>query len=166
MVFHQKKLEQQPSSNIESFFSERPIPVLCKLLVSSVPPVNVIEMLNCYEMQISLPRINKENLLLEVQNGKLIIKGSHDEAYLRKGEGNYTRYEFQHRPYERTFNLPSGVRVADIFSAYEQGLLNITLPMIRQHEKNPLIQFLEVPLCKKACDSSCPSCHNHRQSKI
>ncbi|KAL5519596.1 hypothetical protein ACEPAH_1279 [Sanghuangporus vaninii] len=82
-----------------------------------------------------LPGLSKENVNIDVQNGRLVISGEQqlskdvEEQGLVHRERNYGRFS-------RSIPLPQGVKPQEIQAKMENGLLTLTFPKTGQ-EKQP-----------------------------
>ena len=93
----------------------------------SVPPVNIRETDNAFEVELSAPGKAKEDFNIELDNDLLTISSEHKEESTTQ-EGKFTRREFSHSAFKRAFTLPETVNAEDIKAAYENGILKINLP--------------------------------------
>lgn len=93
----------------------------------SVPPVNIRETDNTFEVELSAPGKAKEDFNIELDNDMLTIS-SEQRTENTVEEGKFTRREFSHSSFRRSFTLPETVKEDDIKAAYENGILKITLP--------------------------------------
>ncbi|KAL5533592.1 hypothetical protein ACEPAG_52 [Sanghuangporus baumii] len=82
-----------------------------------------------------LPGLSKENVNIDVQNGRLVISGEQqlskdvDEKGLVHRERNYGRFS-------RTIPLPQGVKSQEIQAKMENGLLTVTFPKTGQEQQS------------------------------
>lgn len=75
-----------------------------------------------------LPGFDREDIHLELQGDVLTITAQHQDKKEEKDEkGNYICRERTSNSYSRSFNV-SGIRGEDITAAYENGVLQLTLP--------------------------------------
>ncbi len=93
----------------------------------SVPPVNIRETDNAFEVELSAPGKSKEDFNIELENDMLVIS-SEQKTENTTEEGKFTRREFTHSAFKRSFSLPETVKDDDIQAVYENGILKITLP--------------------------------------
>jgi len=94
---------------------------------TSVPFVNILERDDRYELQISTPGFNKEDLKLRLENDLLTIRAEHEQ---QENEQNvrYTRREFILNGFERTFRLPGEVNGDGLQAHYTNGVLTVQIP--------------------------------------
>lgn len=120
------KIKKQPVSPFgimwDDFFGMDRSPVQ-----ASMPPVNIRETENGYQVELSVPGFKKEDLVLNVEENVLSVKASSTEEQETK-EGTYTRREFRQASFERRFTLPEAVDAERIAATTENGVLMIDLP--------------------------------------
>ena len=98
------------------FFNVKPI---------SVPPHNIMETENDFQIEFSVPGSNKKDFEIEVENDNIkIIKKKED----LDTTNNYSRQEFNYSFFEKSFYLPESIDQSKISSKYDNGILRISLP--------------------------------------
>lgn len=92
-----------------------------------IPPVNIIETETGFELELSVPGIKKEELVIEVDNNILTISSvvKTDEV---KIEGQFRRREFSKPAFNRSFTMAKSIDVEAIKADYENGILKFLLP--------------------------------------
>ena len=91
----------------------------------SVPPHNIIETENDFQIEFSVPGSNKKDFEIEVENDNIkIIKKKED----LDTTNNYSRQEFNYSFFEKSFYLPESIDQSKISSKYDNGILRISLP--------------------------------------
>jgi len=93
----------------------------------AVPPVNIRETDTSYEVELSAPGKQKDDFNIEIDNGLLTISSEYKTENTTE-EGKFTRREFSHSSFKRSFSLPETVNEDDINASYESGILKISLP--------------------------------------
>ena len=93
-----------------------------------VPPVNIKETENAYHVELMAPGMKKEDFNIELDNELLTISSETKSESSTQEEGKYTRREFSHSSFRRTFTLPETVKEEDIKASYQDGILRIDLP--------------------------------------
>lgn len=98
------------------FFNVKPI---------TVPPHNIMETENDFQIEFSVPGSNKKDFEIEVENDNIkIIKKKED----LDTTNNYSRQEFNYSFFEKSFYLPESIDQSKISSKYDNGILRISLP--------------------------------------
>ena len=90
-----------------------------------VPPHNIMETENDFQIEFSVPGSNKKDFEIEVENDNIkIIKKKED----LDTTNNYSRQEFNYSFFEKSFYLPESIDQSKISSKYDNGILRISLP--------------------------------------
>lgn len=93
----------------------------------NLPAVNIKENEKDFELELAAPGRKKENFNVEVDHDILTVSyESKDEETIE--EENYTRREFTHSAFKRSFTLPETIDSEHINAKYEDGVLKFTLP--------------------------------------
>lgn len=91
----------------------------------SIPPHNIMETENDFQIEFSVPGSNKKDFEIEVENDNIkIIKKKED----LDTTNNYSRQEFNYSFFEKSFYLPESIDQSKISSKYDNGILRISLP--------------------------------------
>ncbi len=101
----------------------------------SLPAVNIIEDEDKFALEIAAPGLNKDDFIIEFNNGKLTISAKKPE---KESNVKYTKQEFNYSGFSRSFVVPKQkVDDSNISAAYENGVLNITLPKREEVKPKP-----------------------------
>ncbi len=92
------------------------------------PAVELVEKGNKYIVKADLPGVNKEDIDISVSDNVLTIKGERRETADIKGEDIHYE-EISYGSFMRSLTLPSKVDAEKINATYENGVLEVTLPM-------------------------------------
>jgi HSP20 family protein len=96
---------------------------------TSIPAVNIMETEDSFKVEVAAPGMSKEDFSIELDNDVLTISSEKKkENESRDDEGNYTRKEFSYTNFKRAFSLPDSVDSSQISAAYNNGVLEISLP--------------------------------------
>ncbi len=94
---------------------------------SFVPAVNISEKGNAFLVEVAAPGLNKENFVIEAEDGTLTISFKHEEE--KKDESlKFNRREFRYGSFSRSFTLPENTNTEAISAKYENGILSVDLP--------------------------------------
>ncbi len=74
-----------------------------------------------------LPGIDPKNVEITVSGDTLTIKGSREEKREEK-DRNFVFKEVSYGTFERSINLPDGIKAEDIKASYKDGVLELTAP--------------------------------------
>jgi HSP20 family protein len=91
------------------------------------PAVDIAEHDDAYTVKMELPGVNKDEVKITLESNILTIRGEKKHEKDTKKE-NYHRIERIYGSFERSFTLPTTVKSDKIDAAYNNGVLQITLP--------------------------------------
>ncbi|MCS5421344.1 MULTISPECIES: Hsp20/alpha crystallin family protein [Psychrilyobacter] len=105
-----------------------------------MPPINVLENEENYQVDVSIPGIKKENIKITCKGRVLTIsyKQKKSDEYKEK---NYHRREFKSQSFSRSFTVPENVNLEKISSEHKDGILSILLPKIEVTKKENTIDI-------------------------
>ena len=99
--------------------------------VQWAPRVDVAESQNEIVVQVEVPGMRREEIVLTIEDNVLTLSGEKKQEAL---EGyRYHRAERTQGRFRRTFSLPASIDTAKVKAAYKDGLLTITLPKVEAH---------------------------------
>ncbi|MFD2532919.1 Hsp20/alpha crystallin family protein [Gracilimonas halophila] len=93
---------------------------------SFMPSVDISETETEFEVSVALPGMNKEDINVDLDNGRLSISGERKLEQEEEGK-NYHRVESKFGSFNRSFQLPDSIDEESIEAKYENGILNITI---------------------------------------
>jgi HSP20 family protein len=105
---------------------------------SFVPKVDVFETEKAYEIHFAVPGLNKEDFKIDLNDNKLTVSG---ERKFVKDKKDNLFVETQYGNFSRGFSLPENVDAGKITAAYNNGILEITIP---KDEKKALKTSIKV----------------------
>lgn len=101
-----------------------------------------------FVVRVELPGVEPKDVDIKVVGGTLTIKGVREQKHEAKGRDFLCR-EFHYGTFERSYQLPQGLKAEDLKAIYKGGVLELTAPMpkealpqevkveIQSGEKNP-----------------------------
>jgi HSP20 family protein len=94
------------------------------------PRVDISETDNAISVHAELPGIDKKDVKITVNDGNILtIAGEKKrEEKSENFDKNYMRIERSYGSFARSFTLPDNVAAENINAAFENGVLNITIP--------------------------------------
>jgi HSP20 family protein len=104
------------------------------LNIGYVRGVNVQEMANEYQMELSLPGYKREDINIALDNDSLIIRSQVQDDNTTQN-GTFYRRDFRKSSFEKRFLLYDDVNLDGISAKMEDGILVVTLPKIKPEEK-------------------------------
>ena len=105
-----------------------------------VPPIEVFERGNQLVVRAELAGLNPDDVMVEVMDDALTISGERREEH----EENREDYRVSERRYGRFFRsipLPEGVEAKEIQAKFQNGVLEITMPMPQQAQHGRRIEI-------------------------
>jgi HSP20 family protein len=112
---------------IDRFFNESVARTGGSTAYSFVPKVDVFEDEKAFEVQVAVPGMNKEDFKIDINEDRLTISGERKYSKETK-ENNFRSIETSYGTFSRTFTLPDNIDVNKIEAAYNNGILELTLP--------------------------------------
>ncbi|KAJ1677850.1 hypothetical protein EV182_005312 [Spiromyces aspiralis] len=91
------------------------------------PKLDISESDNAYHFCADLPGVNRDDVKLDINQGKLRIQGNRRHEAEREESGWHVR-ECSNGRFMRTVPLPDNVDTNNITAKSENGVLNITIP--------------------------------------
>jgi HSP20 family protein len=82
-------------------------------------------------MRFDLPGVDPDKVEVNVAGNLLTVSGSREETYEKKGR-TFMRREVSYGSFERTVELPAGIKSEDIKASYKDGVLELTAPMPKE----------------------------------
>ena len=100
---------------------------------SSVMKTDIYEKDGYYNLDIELPGYDKEDVEMDIMDGYLNIKATHNVSNEEKdAKGNLVRSERSFGSCSRSFYVGDNIKAEDIKAKFENGMLNIVLPSKEQ----------------------------------
>ena len=97
----------------------------------TVPSVNVSETPKEFKLEVAAPGLERKDFNLEVDNHVLCISAEKEEEKKEK-DGEFTRKEYSFNSFSRTFTLPENVKENEIDAKYENGVLKVVVPKMKE----------------------------------
>lgn len=93
-------------------------------LRTATPSVDIYENENEILLYADMPGVNKDDITVNIENGKLAISGVRRLDH--QGVSNWT--EFADVEYVRSFSIPQTINVEDVAAKLKDGVLSLHLP--------------------------------------
>jgi len=93
-------------------------------LRTATPSVDIYENENEILLYADMPGVNKDDITVNIENGKLAISGVRRLDH--QGVSNWT--EFADVEYVRSFSIPQTINVEDVAAKLKDGVLTLHLP--------------------------------------
>ena len=96
----------------------------------NVPSVNMKETPKEFLLEVAAPGLERKDFNIEVKNGTLCISAEKEED--KKEDNGYFRREYTYNSFSRSFTLPENVKKDKIDAKYDNGILKVSLPKIKE----------------------------------
>ena len=96
------------------------------------PAVDIHDNEKDYSIQVDLPGVKKEDVNVQLHDGTLTIEASHSEENEEKKDGKVVLKERRTGNFMRSFSLGSEVHEEDINAQFKDGVLNVTIPKLKE----------------------------------
>lgn len=125
------------SNMIDRFFNES----LARTGGSTfVPKVDFLESEKAFELHVAAPGLNKEDFKIDLNDNVLTVSGERKFKDEKK-EKNFYSLETSYGSFSRSFSLPENIDTKKITAAYNNGILELTIP---KDEKKVLKTTIQV----------------------
>jgi HSP20 family protein len=106
------------------------------------PPIEIFERDNQLVVRAHLPGLSKDDIEIEITDNMLTIAGERREER-EETRGGYRHSERRYGRFSRSISLPEGVNAEDVRAAFENGVLEITIPMPQRERREQRIAIQE-----------------------
>ena len=106
------------------------------------PSLDVFEKDHTLFTRVDLPGMKKEDVKVEVADGYLTICGERNQEKEEKGE-NFYRSEREYGSFYRAVPLPEGATVGDVKATFENGVLEVSVPLAVRSDTKPRVVEIE-----------------------
>lgn len=99
----------------------------------NVPSVNIKETPKEFTLEVAAPGLKREDFRVELDNHTLTISAEKEEKKEKgKESDDYCRREYSYQSFTRSFTLPVGVKEENIDAKYENGILMVHVPKLKE----------------------------------
>jgi len=105
-------------------------------IYNDIPPYNIIETDKEFLIEFSVPGFNKKDFSIEVEENNLKVSKLSSEN--DKLENKFYKRQFNYSQFEKYFTIPEEVNIDKINSIYENGILKIFLPKIKEFKQSKI----------------------------
>ncbi|MDN4166886.1 Hsp20/alpha crystallin family protein [Cytophagales bacterium LB-30] len=112
------------STMLDRFFNES---VRSTALAQFTPQVDIAETEKHFEIELAVPGLKKEDIKINLEEGKLTISGERKLEKEEKGKNFHAR-ETHYGAFSRSFYLPDTVNPEKIEAQYTDGILHVIVP--------------------------------------
>lgn len=105
-------------------------------LLATNPSTNILRLENGYQIQLAVPGVPKNQIQLQVLEGKLVISTKNENKEMNT---QFVRKEFDYSNFSRTFTLHKNADLENLKATFENGILTITI-----QDKEPEMRKIEI----------------------
>ncbi len=99
-----------------------------------MPQVETVQRDNTLVVRADLPGVKREDIHVEVDRGMLTLSGERRQEEETREEGLY-RSERRYGSFYRAIPLPEGVNEDQITASYDNGVLEVTVPLPQEQQQ-------------------------------
>ena len=140
LVKHNKNATRGLPTLFESFFSDDfglfPEFIRTSHMNKGIPAVNTRETSSGYEIEVAAPGMDKNDFVVKLDDNVLTISSEKQTSKKEEDDG-YTLKEFSYNSFSRSFTLPDNSDGEKISAKYENGILKLELPKVKDAKKSP-----------------------------
>ena len=92
------------------------------------PKVDVVTKNNQLIARVDLPGMQKDDVLVEVADGRLVLSGERKKE-TKEEKDNVYREEREYGSFYRSVPLPKGVKAEDVKASFANGVLEVRVPL-------------------------------------
>lgn len=104
------------------------------------PDVEVLERPNQLVIRADLPGLTKEDVKVGILDNVLTLEGERKQETEEKKEG-YFRSERHYGAFYRGIPLPENVKADQVQAVFKNGVLEVTLPLIKEEKKAKTVEI-------------------------
>ena len=97
----------------------------------AVPPIESFVQDDKLIVRADLPGIDPKNVEITVTGNTLTLRGTRRSEHENK-DRDFMHREVSYGSFERTLTLPSGIKVEDIKASYQNGVLELAIPVPKE----------------------------------
>jgi HSP20 family protein len=108
---------------------------------TTLPAVNIKEDNDGFEVEMSVPGLDRKDFNIELNNSVLTISSEKKVENETKEGQRFARREFSYQSFSRSFTLPDTVEDDKIKAKYENGILSVSIPKKEEAKPKPAKQI-------------------------
>ncbi len=110
---------------------------------NTLPPVNISETDSIYNIELASPGKSKEDFQIDLENGILKISTEKKEETNEENK-EYTRREFKHLSFTRSFTLPKEADENQVSAEYTNGILHLKIGKKEEVKQKKIVRKIEI----------------------
>jgi len=108
----------------------------------SIPAINISEKKANFVVEIVIPGISKDNVVIEIEENTLKVSSKTTDENPAEDTTKYLRKDFDFTNFERKFTLPQIIDTENISATHINGILAISLP--KKVEEKAMKKMVEI----------------------
>ena len=106
----------------------------------NLPSANIKEKEDQFEVELAIPGFDKDDVNIELNDNVLTVSSEKSDQSEEK-DAHYSRREFQYSAFTRSFRLPDNVNEDDIKAKFNNGVLSVAIPKMKELKKSKSIKI-------------------------
>jgi HSP20 family protein len=113
---------------------------------ATAPAINILESENEYKIEVAAPGMTKDDFSVRIDddNNLVVAMEKQMENAEEKKDSHYLRREFSYSKFEQRMILPKNVDREKIAAKMENGVLNISVPKLKEEELKKCLKLIEI----------------------
>ncbi|MDR2085957.1 MAG: Hsp20/alpha crystallin family protein [Dysgonamonadaceae bacterium] len=113
---------------------------------ATAPAINILESENEYKIEVAAPGMTKEDFCVRIDddNNLVVAMEKKQENAEEKRDSHYLRREFSYTKFEQRMILPKNVDREKIAAKMENGVLNVSIPKLKEEEIKKNLRMIEI----------------------
>ena len=109
----------------------------------AVPPINIIDSENQYELEFAVPGMKKEDFVLQINTENQLVVSTEKPSQPRE-EKRYLRQSFGTSAFRQSIVMPEDVDREKVSARVDSGILYITLPKLKPEVVKPEVRTIGI----------------------
>lgn len=106
-----------------------------KLVVDTVPSINITEEKDNYRIDVAVPGLKKEDFNIDIEGNVLTISTTPKKQEEKTDDDFFSRKEYDYSSFDRSFTIPDNTDENNITAKYADGILSLNIPKATKEKK-------------------------------
>ncbi len=111
---------------------------------ATAPAMNVIDSDKCYDVELAVPGLTKQDLKIELENDNVLSVSMERKQEKDDKKGRYVRREFSYQSFRQSYILPENIDSKNIVAEVEHGVLKIHVPKQTATNTEQAVKQIEI----------------------
>jgi HSP20 family protein len=113
---------------------------------ATAPAINILETENEYKIEVAAPGMTKDDFSVRIDDDNNLVVAMEKQMgnAEEKKVSHYLRREFSYSKFEQRMILPKNVDKEKIVAKMENGVLNVSIPKLREEELKKNLKLIEI----------------------